>query len=257
MSTPSRPRSGSASPFLRRLAGLPTNDEARPPLAGYKIAYPMVSADGCSVGFNGVALGRSQVYGAVADAVCVQSPRHRCPSSWCDCGFYCFHDAESARALACDPQYAQSVVLEIQASGRYIHYELGLRYARQTIDAVRVGHCSCGRGAAALADAGRGIVGWRRLVPVCGLCAGMRPVLSLPAFARLLDGPPVTPDPGLSDSVLPLADGAVRAAAGGPEALDALDETAMVPLLSAEVSLLQARLDELQRHLERLTHRDR
>ena len=240
MSTP-RPRSAD-TPSLRRLGGRGPGGGTQAPLDGYKIAYPMVSAEGTSVGFNGVALGRSQVYGAVADAVCVQSPRHRCPSSWCDCGFYCFHDADAARDLACDPQYAQSVLLEVKCSGRFIHYERGLRYARQTVSAVRVGRCSCGRAAAALADSGRGIVGWRRLVGVCGLCAGMRPVLSLPAFAALLGAPPVTADKGLSDSSL-------GGGTTGPG-----DEAAMIPLLNAEVALLQARLDDLQRRLDRLTH---
>ena len=103
------------------------------PLTGYKIAYPMISADSRRVGFNGVALGRTQVYGQVADAVCIQSPRHHPPSSWCDCGFYCFHTLDDARDLACDPQYQHCVLLEIAASGRFVRYELGLRYARQTV----------------------------------------------------------------------------------------------------------------------------
>ena len=139
----------------------------------------MLSADGTAVGFNGVALGRSQVYGTVAEAVCVQSTRHRCPSTWCDCGFYCFHDADQARALACDEQYERSVLLEVLASGRYVSYELGLRYQRQTVRSVRLGRCRCGRTSAALDDVGGGIVGWRRLEPVCRECAGRRAVLSL------------------------------------------------------------------------------
>ena len=105
----------------------------------------MISADSRRGGFNGVALGRTQVYGTVADAVCIQSPRHRCPSSWCDCGFYCFHALDDARDLACDPQHQHSVLLEIAASGRYVRYELGLRYARQTVRSVRLGRCGCGR----------------------------------------------------------------------------------------------------------------
>ena len=245
MSTPDTPRSaepGSRRGFGRRRSG----DGTSPARPGYKIAYPMVSADGRRIGFNGVALGRTQVYGTVADAVCVHSPRHRCPSSWCDCGFYCFHDADQARGLGCDPEYRDSVLLEVLASGRYVHYELGLRSARQTVTAVRVGRCSCGRTAAAFADAGGAVVGWRRLVPVCGLCAGLRPVLALEAFGHLADGLPVTPDPGLDDSVFtPLPQ------PGGVPDGD-LDDAALVPLLSAEVALLQARLDELQRRLDRV-----
>lgn len=206
----------------------------------------MVSADGTRVGFNGVALGRTQVYGVVADAVCVQSPRHQCPSSWCDCGFYCFHDADEARGLACDAQYQHSVLLEVVASGKYIRYERGLRYARQTVRAVRAGRCSCGRGAAALADAGGGIIGWRRLVPVCGLCAGMRPVLTLEALAAIA-GVEVTADAGVEDSVLAPLPRTGEA--------DDVDDESLVPLLTAEVSLLQARLDEVQRRLQQLTDR--
>ena len=223
---------------------------SRPALPGWKIAYPMLSADGTAVGFNGVALGRSQVYGLVAEAVCVQSPRHRCPSAWCDCGFYCFHDAEQARALACDEQYERSVLLEVLASGRYVSYELGLRYQRQTITSVRVGRCRCGRAAAALDDVGGGIVGWRRLEAVCRECAGRRAVLSLEQLSRLA-GVPVSVDEGAERSVLaPLAPLAERY----PETAD-LPPEAEIPVLSAEVTLLQARLDELQRRLEKLTDR--
>ena len=164
------------------------------PLTGYKIAYPMISADSRRVGFNGVALGRTQVYGQVADAVCIQSPRHHPPSSWCDCGFYCFHTLEDARDLACDPQYQHCVLLEIAASGRFVRYELGLRYARQTVRTVRLGRCGCGRVSTALADGGPGVVGWRRLHPVCGLCAGPRPVLTLAAFGTLSGGITVCSD---------------------------------------------------------------
>ncbi|WP_018331951.1 hypothetical protein [Actinomycetospora chiangmaiensis] len=208
----------------------------------------MLSADGTAVGFNGVALGRSQVYGTVAEAVCVQSPRHRCPSTWCDCGFYCFHEADQARALACDEQYERAVLLEVLASGRYVSYELGLRYQRQTVRSVRLGRCRCGRTAAALDDVGGGIVGWRRLEAVCRECAGRRAVLSLARLARLA-GVPVDVDEGAERSVLaplaPLTDPDVGAADLPPDA--------EIPLLTAEVTLLQARLDEVQRRLQRLT----
>ena len=224
----------------------------------------MLSSDGTAVGFNGVALGRSQVYGTVAEAVCVQSSRHRCPSTWCDCGFYCFHDAESARALACDEQYERSVLLEVLASGRYVSYELGLRYQRQTVRSVRVGRCRCGRTAAALDDVGGGIVGWRRLEPVCRECAGRRAVLLLGTFGALA-GVPVSGDEGggyaPTGPLAPLSDAADRGRPG-PDVEDregppdvGLPPEAEIPLLTAEVTLLQARLDELQRRLGRLTDR--
>jgi hypothetical protein len=220
----------------------------------------MLSSDGAAVGFNGVALGRSQVYGTVAEAVCVQSSRHRCPSTWCDCGFYCFHDAESARALACDEQYERSVLLEVLASGRYVSYELGLRYQRQTVRSVRVGRCRCGRTAAALDDVGGGIVGWRRLEPVCRECAGRRAVLSLEKFGALA-GVPVSGDEGGGYAPMgPLAplseaDREGRLPDVGGQGRGPDDPEAEIPLLTAEVTLLQARLDELQRRLGRLTDR--
>jgi hypothetical protein len=226
----------------------------------------MLSADGAAVGFNGVALGRSQVYGTVAEAVCVQSSRHRCPSTWCDCGFYCFHDADQARALACDEQYERSVLLEVLASGRYVSYELGLRYQRQTVRSVRVGRCRCGRTAAALDDVGGGVVGWRRLEPVCRECAGRRAVLSLETFGAL-SGVPVSVDEGSGYSAMaPLAPLSElddqrrfpddqRLESHVPDTTGAVSPEAEIPLLTAEVTLLQARLDELQRRLGRLTDR--
>lgn len=215
------------------------------PLQGFKLAFAMVSADGTRIGFSGVAMGRSQVYDLTADAVCVQTSRHRCPSGWCDCGFYCFHSMDDARALACDPDYQQSVLLEVSVTGRYVRYEKGLRYARQTVRAVRVGRCGCGRPASAFADAGGGTVGWRRLLPVCVVCAGLRPVLTLAAFGRLAGDVSVEADPQ------------VAAFASGfgplPASPEPLEETALVPLLAAEVALLQARLDELQAQLDRIS----
>ena len=118
---------------------------------------------------------------------------------------------------------------------------------------MRVNRCSCGRSAAAFAQGGEGIVGWRRLSAICALCAGTRPVVSLETFARLADpggALTVTPDAGVDDSAFAPLD---HAADGRPD----LDDTASVPLLSAEVALLQARLDELQRHLDRLTRPER
>jgi hypothetical protein len=191
----------------------------------------------------------------------VQSSRHRCPSTWCDCGFYCFHDAESARALACDEQYERSVLLEVLASGRYVSYELGLRYQRQTVRSVRVGRCRCGRTAAALDDVGGGIVGWRRLEPVCRECAGRRAVLSLEKFGTLA-GVPVSGDEGGGYAPMgplaPLSEADRESRApdvARQEGLVPESPEAEIPLLTAEVTLLQARLDELQRRLGRLTDR--
>ncbi|HEY2207241.1 MAG TPA: hypothetical protein VGH99_22510 [Pseudonocardia sp.] len=226
------------------------------PLRGFKLAHPMVSADGTRGGFGGVTLGRSNIYGVLSDAECAQGGRHRSPSRWCDCGFYCVHTLDDARALACDPDYRYAVLLEVAASGRFMRYERGLRYARQRIMGVRVGRCGCGHSATMFVETGAGSIGWRRLVGACPACAGPRPRIPLEDFARLLGGPPVMVDDtahpyhptrpyDLSSTISPPA---------GP-ALEETDREALVPLLSAEVALLQARLDEVQRQLLRLTER--
>ena len=146
----------------------------------------------------------------------------------------------------------------------YVSYELGLRYQRQTVRSVRIGRCRCGRTSAALDDVAGGIVGWRRLEPVCRECAGRRAVLSLETFGAL-SGVPVSVDEGTGHAAMaPLApldhagdqrrfpdvqrqESPVPDAELGPEA--------EIPLLTAEVTLLQARLDEVQRRLRRLTDR--
>ncbi|GAA5165530.1 hypothetical protein GCM10023321_55640 [Pseudonocardia eucalypti] len=231
------------------------------PLVGYKLAHPMVSADGTQGGFCGVTLGRASVYRVVADAECAQGGRHSSPSRWCDCGFYCVNTLDDARALACDPDYRYAVVLEVAVSGRFLRYEKGLRYARQRVGAVRVGRCGCGHAGTVFVEAGAGTVGWRRLVAVCTSCVGNRPSITMAEFSRLLDGTPVMQDDMARpyDPVRPYD--LSGASAGEDEApadtrdLDQVDNAALVPLLTAEVALLQARLDEIQRQLGRLTER--
>lgn len=207
------------------------------PLQGFKIAYPMLSADGTQVGFCGVSLGRARVYLAMDTAVCLQGSRHETPSRWCDCGFYCFHEASAALDLACDPDHAGAVLLEVAASGRYRRHERGLRYSRQRVCAVRLGRCACGRAAALLSDTGTGIVGWRRLLPVCPSCTGTRPVLEPVEFGRLTGRPvTVTTDP--------------------PDAAHPPSDAGAVALLSAELAVLHARLDAMQASLDALARRN-
>jgi hypothetical protein len=206
------------------------------PLRGYKLTHPMLSADGTRAGFAGVILGRSTVYGVVGEATCAQGSRHRSPSRWCDCGFYCLHTLADARALACDPDYRDTVLVDVAASGRFLRYERGLRYARQRVSRVRVGRCGCGQPATVFAETGTGSVGWRRLVAVCPACAGARPRLSLAALSGLLDGVPVVADQ--ADSLF-----------------ERVADQELVPVLAAEIALLQARLDEVQRQLDGLANR--
>jgi hypothetical protein len=241
------------------MAWLPTprTPKERPtePLRGFKLAHPMVSADGTRGGFGGVTLGRSNIYGVLADAECAQGGRHRSPSRWCDCGFYCVHTLDDARALACDPDYRYAVLLEVAASGRFMRYERGLRYARQRIVAVRVGRCGCGHPSTMFTETGAGSVGWRRLVGACAACASSRPSMLLGEFERLLGGPKVTPDDTTQPfhPTRPYDPSAALEPASAHPLLDGVDRDALVPLLSAEVALLQARLDEVQRQLSRLT----
>lgn len=260
------------------------------PLRGYKLAHPMVSSDGTKAGFGGVTLGRTTVYGVDADAECAQGGRHKSPSRWCDCGFYCLHTLNDARALACDPDYRYAVLLDVAASGRFLRYERGLRYAKQRVSRVRVGRCACGHPATVFVETGAGTVGWRRLVAVCPACAGPRPGLPLAGFSRLLGGVPVVRDEtvqpydpvrpfdlsgepatgGGSSTSVPAPTGASSDAAdstgaaapstpaptnggAGGRALDQVADRELVPVLAAEIALLQARLDEVQRQLDRLT----
>jgi hypothetical protein len=159
-----------------------------------------------------------------------------------------------------------------------MRYERGLRYARQRVTAVRVGRCACGRRARVFVEANAGTAGWRRLVAVCASCAGGRAVLSFGWLSRMLSDVPVTPDgsaaatPGTgaegeaagvpataatsegtsAGETGPAPDPTPDRGDGAPE-LSAVPVEALVPLLTAEVTLLQARLDEVQRQLARLT----
>ena len=202
------------------------------PLGGFKLAHPMLSADGTVAGFSGVTVGRGHVYRAVDDAICVQGGNHACPSRWCDCGFYCFHEIAAARDLACEPEHQEAVLLSVAASGRYRRYERGVRYARQRVRTVALGRCGCGRPATAFADTGSGTVGWRRLVPSCAACVDTRPRVDTDTFARL-------------------AGAGVAVTCDAPPAAGA-DPTAQIAILAAELALLQARLDDMQSRLHNL-----
>jgi hypothetical protein len=188
----------------------------------------VLSADGAKTGFAGLTLGAESVYGVTAEASCVWSPRHAPPRRWCGCGFYCLHEQSDARALGCATENRSALLLEVAASGRYIRYERGLRYSRQRVLVICGGWCGCGNQATALSDAGSGVVGWRHLTPVCDRCAGGRRALTLATFAALLDGK-------------------VRVEA--PEA-PSQPEQSPYAVLSAEIALLHARLDDLQSRLD-------
>jgi hypothetical protein len=218
------------------------------PLPGFKLAYPMLSADGTAAGFSGLTIGRAHVYRRVADAVCGHGFGHASPARGCDCGFYCFHELGAARDLACEPEYRGAVLLEVAASGRYRRHERGLRYSRQRVRAVRIGPCGCGCPAEVLGDAGTGVVGWRRLVPVCAGCAGSRPVLEPATFGRLVGGEVAVTAGGAPGPLAPLGRGADGAGSGDPVA----GAAGAVAVLTAEVALLQARLDELAARLDAL-----
>lgn len=226
------------------------------PFVGYKLAFPMLSADGTRTGFAGVMLGRSQVYGPVAEASCVQAPRHRPPNRWCDCGFYCLHSLAAAYALACDSPYRRTSLLEVAVSGRYIRYEQGFRYGRQQVRQVRVGRCRCGRAADVLVETGEGQVGWQRLVASCAGCTGSLRALTLGEFAELIGADiTVTRDEALrAVQPAPVPPGAAPQSAGAAaQSASGVSRADLVPILAAEAALLQARLDDLQEQLSRLS----
>jgi len=201
------------------------------PLTGYKLAHALVSADGTKAAFVGLVTGARQVYGPVADGVCVWNHRHVVPKRGCGCGFYCFHTLERATEMAGDEHYRATVLLEVAASGRFIRYEEGLRYARQRVQAVRLGRCTCGAPADAFVDGGRGLSGWRRVQPACRACSRKAPTVTADTFARRLGGAvPVVQD----------------------EPVDDEDVRGTIAVLGAEVALLQARLDDVQRALARI-----
>jgi hypothetical protein len=227
------------------------------PFTGYKLAHAVLSADGARTGFAGLTLGATRVYGAVADAYCVWNRRHAPPRRWCGCGFYCLHDLADARSLACATENRSALLLEVAASGQYIRYERGLRYSRQRVRAVLDAQCLCGRPGAGLADAGSGLVGWRHLAPVCGGCLAGQPALTLADFTARLDGPVRVA--GLLSAAALAASGQGQAdqdrtgqgQTAGPDraARDAAESP--IAVLTAEIALLHARLDDLQSRLDK------
>jgi hypothetical protein len=221
-------------------AGSARGERPDRPFTGYKLAHAVVSADGARAGFAGLTLGATHVYAAVSDATCVWNHRHAPPRRWCGCGFYCLHDLADARSLACATENRSALLLEVTASGQYIRYERGLRYSRQRVRAIREAQCSCGRPAAALADAGSGLIGWRHLAPACGTCLGGRPALTLRDFASRLDGQVRV---ATSPSSAPLTPGI-------PASPDAQGAESPIAVLAAEIALLHARLDDLQSRLD-------
>jgi hypothetical protein len=216
-------------------AGQDRDERPGQPFTGYKLAHPVLSADGTGAGFAGLSLGAGRVYGATADAACVWNARHAPPHRRCGCGFYCLHAEADARALSCATANRSALLLEVVASGRYIRYERGIRSSRQRVRTIKDAHCGCGRPGTALADAGTGLVGWRHLTPVCGTCAAGRPTLSLPDFVARLDAT-------VQVGQFPAPPASARTAAA---------EESPLAVLTAEIALLHARLDDLQSRLGR------
>jgi hypothetical protein len=223
------------------LSGSARGEHPDRPFTGYKLAHAALSADGAKTGFAGLTMGAGHVYGVVADATCVWNSRHQSPRRWCGCGFYCLHALTDALSLGCATENRSALLIEVAASGRYIRYERGLRYSRQRVRAILDAQCACGRPGVALADAGSGLIGWRHLAPVCGTCASGRPALPLRDFAARLDGPsPVRVQPLLSGTSL----------TSGLPSPEAVSGESPIAVLTAEIALLHARLDDLQSRLE-------
>lgn len=216
------------------------------PLRGHKLAYPMLSGDGATAGFKGVWASAQPVYQVRDAAVCFWNNRHAPPERRCGCGFYCFHSADAARAMACESQYRSSVVLDVEVSGRFIRYEEGFRYSEQRVLVVHLNRCSCGRPASVLVDSGSGITGWLQLQPSCVRCVGSRETISPAKFGALLG------DPGLVVTDATAPDGGSRSRAPDAPPVTADESGSSLSLLAAEVALLQARVDSLQAQLSRL-----
>lgn len=212
-------------------ARLPEERPAEPP-TGYKIAHPVLDADGGRAGFLGVSLGAAAPYRVLDEARCVYGRRHRAPHRRCDCGFHCLHERRVAEGLLVHAEHRRAVLLEVSVLGAYIRFERGFRYARQRVRAATVGPCPCDVTASVLADAGWGRDGRRVLEAACAGCVGGRQRWTLDAFARLG------------------GDGLAVGAAPGTETVST--SAAGVPELAAEAALLQARLDWFQGQLARL-----
>ena len=219
------------------------------PFAGFKLAHAVLAWDDGRAGFAGLTMGAQRVYGTTAEAACVWTRRHDPPRRWCSCGFYCLNSLAEARALSCATENQDAVLLEVVASGRFIRYERGLRYSRQRVRSVRVSPCRCGRPARGFVDAGRGLVGWRFLMPACAACGASRRLVTFGSFAARLGGRiPVTPGEAAAWS------GQVPEAAPGPggPAPGELPDAAAIAALGAEIALVHARLDHLQAQFNRL-----
>ena len=214
------------------------------PFTGFKLAHAVLASGDGRAGFAGLSMGAQRVYEVTAEASCIWTGRHDPPRRRCSCGFYCLNSLAEARALSCATENRDAVLLEVTASGRFIRYERGLRYSRQRVRAVRVGPCGCGRPARGLADAGRGLVGWRGLMPVCAGCGASRALITFGGFATRLGGQiPVTPDEGA-------AGWPGQAGEGLPDA--GLPDAAAIAALGAEMALVHARLDHLQARFNQL-----
>ncbi|MBF9070451.1 hypothetical protein [Streptacidiphilus fuscans] len=237
------------SPFGR--SRTPHESPDRPPV-GYKIARPLLSADGARLGFRGVSLGADIVYGPVDDARCGYERRHRPPSRWCACGFYAVHDLATALELGCATEYRETVVLEVAVIGAYLRHEHGLRFERQRVRRILLPRCACGRPSEGVVDTGEGLIGWRAIAGSCAVCAAHRPLLRYDAYARL-GGRGVTA--ACDERVAPPIRSPFAPSPLTPDPFDdsAAGTDAVVPQLAAEAALLQARLDWFQLQIDRLT----
>lgn len=232
------------------------------PLHGFKLAYPMLSADGRTAGFGGIWSSNQTVYRVEDTAVCFWNRAHSPPKRRCTCGFYCLHTFEEARAMACEARYRSTVILGVQVAGRFVRYEHGFRYSSQRVLSVRLNRCDCGRAATAVVDSGDGVPGWLRLQPRCLRCSVPREPITLRRYRSMLGGRvPVDTDGGLEEmrswTGLPETpadpENPRRAEADSNRGTEQVDPASNISVLAAEVALLQARVDSLQAQLSRLT----
>jgi hypothetical protein len=116
-----------------------------------------------------------------------------------------------------------------------------------------------------LGDAGTGLIGWRHLAPFCSRCAVGRPSLTLPEFAAKLDGPVDIDQPTAGAGLSPLLVPRVPLAMDGDPVPGLVDppegssspahkpdeDESPIAILTAEIALLHARLDDIQSRMDR------
>ena len=98
-----------------------------------------------------------------------------------------------------------------------------------------------------LVDSGAGITGWLQLQPCCRQCRGSKEIITPAKFGALLG------DPALIKAEATPSDRESGAWVRDTLAAVAEEDASSLSVLTAEIALLQARVDSLQAQLSRLS----